>query len=243
MQHDGEISTLLEISPGSIIAVVGCGGKTSLIKQLALQNNDTKVLVSTTTKMLPPGFDDAVLRDTLKRCTRHEPVTGIQYFGQLNEKSGKLEALPEHDLAGFTKNYDIVLLEADGSRLLPCKGWRDNEPVVPSYCTHTVGVLAMDVLGKAATREIVHNLPEFLSLTGLCEGEKITEQALVDMVCLPKGMFKGSMGQRFLVVNRVEGGAAVRVAKSFLQSIKAKRIGYFRKLVYGSVHNDIWQEV
>ena len=237
------LSTLLEISTGSAVAVVGCGGKTSLIELIATLNSDKKVLVSTTTKTFPMISDGVILCDTLESSTRHKPQIGIQYLGQFNERNGKLEALPESILADLARHYDIVLMEADGSRWLPCKGWYDDEPVVPSYSTHTVGVVTMDALGKPATKDIVHHLPEFLSLTGLCEGEIITEQVLVDMVCLPGGMFKANAGQQYLLVNRAEDKTTIHAAKSFLQKVKTKYPDRFRRLVYGSVHRNVWCEV
>jgi len=101
----------------------------------------------------------------------------------------------------------------------------------------------MNALGKAATGDIVHHLPEFLALTGLREGETIAEKALEDMVCKPAGMFKGSVGQRYLLVNQVEDDDTVSAAVSFLNTIKMKYPDRFMRLIYGSVHRDIWYEV
>ena len=233
----------MDISTGSVIAVVGCGGKTSLIELVAAQSTDKKVLVSTTTKTFPMISEGVILCDSLQSSIKHEPRKGIQCLGQYNQRNSKLEALPMHILVDMIPYYDIVFMEADGSRWLPCKGWRDDEPVVPYYCTHTVGIVTMNALGKAATGDIVHHLPEFLALTGLGEGETITGQALEDMVCKPTGMFKGSVGQRYLLVNQVEDDDIVGTAVSFLQTIKTKYTGRFKRLVYGSVHRDVWFEV
>ena len=238
-----DISALLDIKTGSLVSVVGCGGKTSLIKLLAAENNNRKVLVSPTTKTFPMISDGVILCDTLESSINHKPQTGIQCLGVYNKRNKKLEALPESILTGTIKQYDIVLIEADGSRWLPCKGWRSNEPVVPSYSTHTVGVISMSALGKAATAETVHHLPEFLALTGLEEGEIITDQVLEDMVCLPGGMFKNSVGEKYLLVNRVEDEETVKITKSFLGNIKEKYPDRFKRLIYGSVHRNEWHEV
>lgn len=237
-----QLSALLEILTGSIISVVGCGGKTSLIELLASQNSEKKVLISPTTKILQMNTANVTLCDTLEISIQHVPQKGIQCLGQFNEQNGKLEALPEHVLTDMIPLYDIVLMEADGSRGLPCKGWRENEPVVPPYSTHTVGVVTMDALGKEATSEIVHSLPEFLSLTGLRESEPINEQTLEDMVCLPNGMFKGSAGQQYLLVNRVENKTTIQIAEFFLNIIKVKYPGRFKRLIFGSVHRNMWYE-
>jgi len=233
----------LHISNGSVAAVVGCGGKTSLIGLLADRLCDKKVLISTTTKIFPPKMKGVMLCETLLQCEEHEQRTGIQCMGLLNSASGKLEALPEVFLAELLPRYDIVLLEADGSRGLPCKGWPANEPVVPDYCTHTAGVITMNALGKPAGESTVHRLPEFTALTGVGEGQTITAQALEAMVCAPTGMFKNSAGKRYVIVNQAEDDAAACAAMSFLQSIKEKYPARFEKLLFGSVHKDEWQEV
>jgi probable selenium-dependent hydroxylase accessory protein YqeC len=233
----------LDISIGSVVAVVGCGGKTSLISLLSGKLRNRKVLVSTTTKIYPPKTDEVMLCETLRQCEEHEPQKGVQYMGLLNNASGKMEALPESLLAELVPRYDIALLEADGSRGLPCKGWLENELVIPHYCTHTIGVVTMNALGKMADATVVHRLPEFLALTGIREGETITAHALEMMICAPKGMFKNSAGRRYVIVNQVEDDATTGAALSFLQTVKEKYPNCFTKLLMGSVYNDSWRDV
>ena len=237
------ISNLLDISTGSVVSVIGCGGKTSMIGLIAKQNAEKKVLITPTTKTFPVHSDDVILCVTLKSCMEHKPQKGIQCLGLYNERNSKLEALPEQVLTEIIPMYDIVLMEADGSRWLPCKGWLDNEPVIHFGSTHTVGVVTMDALGKPASNKLVHHLPEFLELTGIKEGDIITEQVLVDMVTLPKGMFKKTQGHNYLVVNKVEDKSQSNPAISFLEAIKTKAPGRFKRLIYGSVHKNTWQEV
>jgi len=222
------IAPLIDLPAGSIAAVVGCGGKTSLIKLLAETVDYRNILVSTTTKMYPIEF---------------HPQSNTRCLGVMNKQTGKLEAFPEHELAGLIPGYDVTLLEADGSKGLPCKGWRENEPVVPDFCTHTIGLVTISALRCAATEAFVHRLPEFLTLTGLREGGPITEQALESMVCAPGGMFKNSAGRRLLLVNQAESREAERAARSLLLSIKEKHPDRFDRMFYGSVHLDAWYEV
>ena len=69
---ESDLLALLEISSGCAVAVVGCGGKTSLIELIAMLSIDKKVLVSTTTKTFPMISDKVTLCDTLESCIRHE---------------------------------------------------------------------------------------------------------------------------------------------------------------------------
>jgi probable selenium-dependent hydroxylase accessory protein YqeC len=235
------LSALLGISTGSIVSVIGCGGKTSLIELLADENRDKKVLVSPTTQIFPMHSDGVVLCDTLESSIEHVPQAGVQCLGVVNKRNGKLEALPKYVLAALATLYDIVLMEADGSRGLPCKGWLKDEPVIPFFTTHTVGVVSLCAMGKPATKEFVHHLPEFLSLTGLTEGDIITEQAIADMICAPFGMFKNSVGRNYLMVNEVEDDGAEKHAMVILEKIKDKYPKQFSGLIYGSVHRNLWE--
>jgi len=220
-----ETINALSLSFPCIVAVVGCGGKTSLIKHVAEGFHGKKVLISPTTKAFPMNVKNADCR------------------GLLNPETGKLEAIPEHELADLVPKYDVVLLEADGSRSLPCKGWRADEPVIPEFCTHTIGVVTLNALGNETDLAYVHNLPQFLALTGLCKGDEITLQALQTMVCAPGGMFKNSAGSRIILLNQVESQSTSIIANEFLKLIKKSHPGVFTKLLFGSIYQDTWQGV
>jgi len=179
----------------------------------------------------------------MEQCLNHEPHAGIQCLGLLDSQTGKLGPLPAPLLADLAPLYDITLIEADGSKGLPCKGWLDNEPVIPEYCTHTIGVMSMDALGMAATEDSVHRLSEFLSMTDLNKGDTITTQALVKMILSPSGMFKNSVGRRYLVVNKVEDDATAGAAIEFLREVKEKYPNRFERMLCGSVLMNEWQEV
>jgi probable selenium-dependent hydroxylase accessory protein YqeC len=220
-----QIQKALNLAPPAVLAIIGCGGKTSLIKLLAASWPDKKILISPTTKMSPLHIQNVDCR------------------GVYNEKTGKLESLSPEKLAELIPNYDISLLEADGSRGLPCKGWLETEPVIPEYSTHTIAVVPITVLGKSATAEYVHNLPLFLELTGLKEGQPITEKALQNMILSPGGMFKNSAGKRVLLINQAEEKSAKKSAEQLCRQIKQNHPKFFCKLIYGSVFNDVWVEV
>lgn len=210
---------------GAVAAFVGCGGKTTLIERLAA-SLPGRTLIAPTTKMFPPKTRRA----------------GVDCLGRLNPATGKLEAVPADELAAAVARYDVVLLEADGSRALPCKGWRADEPVVPPYCTHTIGVVTLSALGRPADAAVVHRLPEFLALTGLNEGEIIDMRAMLAMTLAPGGMFKNSAGEKILLVNKVEDESAQKQAVCFLRNIQ-KRAGGFMRLLYGSAIYDGWTEM
>ena len=237
--------TLLGLEGKAIIAAIGCGGKTTLITSLAKEYRNKKVLVTPTTKIFPMSGEDITLLTIAQKCLSHVPVKGIQCLGVLNETTGKLEALGKDQLEVIIPQYDLVLLEADGSSGLPCKGWLANEPVIPPYCTHTLGVVTLNALGKAADSDTVLRLPEFLKLTGLSQGENITMQALTRMVCADDGMFRTGIGRQNIFVNLTEESAMEdqAVAEEWLSSIREDYPERFSCLAYGSALTNRWRDV
>lgn len=212
---------MLSLQAGSVVSIIGCGGKTTLLARLWTENRPLRVLLSTTTHIRP--MQDAV--------------------GVYNADSGKLGSLPAASLAALVPTYDLTLLEADGSRGLPLKGWREDEPVVPLYTTHTVGVVTLRALGAPLSEANCLRVPLFTALTGVSPGMIVTPDALTRMVCAPGGMFTRAAGDAYLLVNQVEDDAARQAAAQWLASIAAAYPGRFAGLLYGSLHNDRWDTV
>ena len=235
----GALLGLADSKPETI-AVIGCGGKTTLIASLANEFKHKKVLVTPTAKMFPLQGKKIVHRTTLTGCLSHMPLKGIQCLGMLNETTGKLEAITQSELETMILQYDLVFLKADGSNGLPCKGWLANEPVIPLFCTHTIGVVTLNALGKPADSNMVLHLPEFLKLTGLCCGETITLKALSKMVCADYGMFHNGKGRQSIFVNQAEDNAAAVLAKEWLQGIEKLYSGRFACLAYGNARTNKW---
>ena len=129
---------------------------------------------------------------------------------------------------------ELVLIEADGSAGLPCKGWLDTEPVVVPFTTHTVGVVTLHALGKPANAQTVLRPVEFERLTGVALGQIITGNAMVRMV---DGMFERSVGMKALLLNCGEG----EPAKQFLN--RPELLQYFDALAYGSARENTWTGV
>lgn len=228
---------------GARLAVIGCCGKTSLINLIAKTNRDKKVLIMTTTKIRPPREYGITLCDTVESCLAHKPHQGIQCLGVFHADTQKFTAPPQQHWPRLTAGYDIVLMEADGSRSLPCKGWSGTEPVIPFFTTHTIGVVTLLGLGKMANESTVHRLPEFCRVTGLSLGDMIGINALADMVGHPSSMFKNAVGTRVLLVNQIESPAGFEKAKEFAALLRQKHPEAVDKIFAGSVFENNWAMV
>jgi probable selenium-dependent hydroxylase accessory protein YqeC len=214
----------------AVVTVAGSGGKTSLIWRLAryfaASPPETRtVLVTTTTKMFPPA----------------ELPPGVAVAGRLNEATGKLEAPPPEELAERIAAYDLVLVEGDGSRGLPLKGWAAYEPVIPPFTTVTVGVLPLWPLGKPVSEELIHRLPLFCTLTGAAAGDALKIEHLVKVIAgggTEKSLFTAAVGRKVLFFNQVEDEASVSRAEKLVSLLPVDFRTGLHGIIAGSVKRD-----
>ena len=112
-----------------IIAVIGAGGKTTLIHRLAeeYRRKGASVLVSTTTHMLVEpdtdlSCDSFAIMEKIKK-------TGYCMAGAVcPENSAKMQSLPEQMLHDLMKQVDYALIEADGAKHYALKYPSEQEP-------------------------------------------------------------------------------------------------------------------
>jgi probable selenium-dependent hydroxylase accessory protein YqeC len=207
-----------------VITVVGSGGKTSLLWFLArcFAGNDNdrgqRVLVTTTTKMGAPDFRSGVF-DHFTSGSRYETLEpGVTFAGSHEHGSRKTAALPFDVLAALIRRFDVTLIEGDGSRTLPLKGWADYEPVVVPDTTVTVGIIPLWPIGMPVSEAVVHRLPLFTALTGAQEGDMLTAAHLAAAITgvrdgtRRRGLFAEARGKRVLFFNQAETGDALRQA-------------------------------
>ena len=102
-----------------IIAVVGSGGKTTLIKKLAARyrREGKTVLVTTTTHMFIE--EDTLLTDDAEQIISAIQETGYAMAGVPD--GIKIKALSRETFEAVCACADVVLVEADGSKHMPLK--------------------------------------------------------------------------------------------------------------------------
>lgn len=167
----GSLAELLGVCP-SLTAIIGGGGKTSLLYALAreLQSRGS-VIVTTSTKIRRPTqlpvADPATpeeLRATLR--TASPLCLGSPW------PEDKLAA-PTLSFAALTRAADYVLVEADGSKGLPAKAHAAHEPVIPAEAGRVILVLGADAFGKPIS-VICHRPERFTALTGASPDDLLT---------------------------------------------------------------------
>lgn len=168
-------SEALEIRPG-VTAVIGGGGKTSLLRVLGEElSQQASVLLCTTTKIRP--FSGIPTVHTARELDLFEG--GLLCMGTPLE-GGKLTApcIPMKELAS---RFDYVLVEADGSAGRPMKAHASHEPVIPLESRSVILVVGASGFGRPVL-EAAHRPERYAALAGVEEGESVTPAAAARVI-------------------------------------------------------------
>ena len=160
---------LLGVDRG-VTAVMGSGGKTSLLYQLAeeLRPRGTVLLATTTHIMKPPQYPFAV---TAEELTAALAAYGAACAGCYTPE-GKLTA----------PSFQGWQQAADGSKRLPAKAHETWEPVLPPERTRTVCVLGASAFGQPI-RQAAHRPAIYARLAGAPWSAAITPEMAARVIC------------------------------------------------------------
>ena len=129
-----------------IYAIVGAGGKTGLLKEMAarFRLEGKSVFVTTTTRMFIE--EDTLLTDDAAIIIDALHKNGYAFAGV--PEGPKIKALPDAVYTAVCKEADVVLVEADGSKHMPLKFPNETEPVIPDNADEIIVVCGLHGLGK-----------------------------------------------------------------------------------------------
>jgi len=224
-----------------LIAVVGGGGKSSLLFALA-ECLPGRVVLTTTTRIFAAQMSRAEAVCTTSEVGWQERLDrfagNLLIVGRVDGERavGVAPELPATWLA--RPDVDWVVVEADGSRMRPVKAPAGHEPVVPEETGLFVCVVGIDALAEPIER-VAHRPERVAELTGLAPSQHLTPEALGGLLSSPRGGSKGAPpGARIAVlINKVESSAqrdaARRVADHVLREARVERV------VIGALHGDL----
>lgn len=244
-----ELNELFGLTGHQVIAVIGSGGKTTLCHSLSesYKQAGDRILWGTTTKILlppPAAYDRAITANFDRLLT---PLPGITVAGEPVTQNGlhKL-AMPENP--AFRKSfssYDKVILEADGSRRLPLKGWSPHEPVILSETTATIAVIPISAIGLRISEETVQRLPLFTVLTSAETGDALQISHLKRLIEHPQGILQKAVGTIHLFFNQGESVEDFRNGAAVFDDLSAEVKKRLATVTVGSAQKgngvSIWQ--
>ncbi len=194
-----------------VISFVGGGGKSSLIQRLSEELSGKKIYhrIMTTTHMWP-----MVLKE----------------YGQQTgpvDASGKVCPPTEPETEKIFEKKVPVLIEADGSRGLPCKAPEAWEPVIRPETTHVFGVMGASCLGMAV-KDCCHRPERVMAVLGCGPDHRMQVEDLARLAKSPRGLYKNvTEKQKFgIIINQVDTEAVYQKIKPIEKLIQGKNIWF-----------------
>ena len=214
----GNLASALKIEPG-ITAIIGSGGKSTLLKTLGLElmRAGGRVLLFTTTHMFPiagvpwDGSSRRLDAAPWKPGALHVPGCtceacaglargSICQAGVLDPETGKLSS-PADALDQLAQRFDYVLAEADGSKRLPLKAHVAWEPVIPAGTANVVWVVGASGIGRPVS-EAVHRPELFCERCGCKPTDTATPERVAQVLSAEMRMLNLSTAR--IMLNQVD---------------------------------------
>ena len=189
-----------------ITAIVGSGGKTTLLKTMAAQfrSQDKRVFVTTTTHMFIEP--DTLLTDDSDMIIQALEKTGYVMAGI--PEGIKIRSLSPETYKAACAHADVVLVEADGSKHMPLKFPNATEPVIPDNADEIIVVCSLNAIGQKA-RDVCHRLDLVTARLGIEDDTIITaahvQQLVTEGYLIP--LRKQHPGKRVHILPRQDGSA------------------------------------
>lgn len=203
-----KLAPLLKIEKG-VTAIIGSGGKTTLLRTLSGELPG-RVLLCTSTHFQGyadlPTVTDPTAADLRKALAAHPIVCAAG-----RSPTGKLVdcGLPYETLADLA---DFVLVEADGSRRRPLKAHALHEPVIPPCTRQVICVVGLSGLHRPVS-EVVHRPELFCPLVGCTPEDEATPERV------SRALVQEHLADTYFL-NQAESGSALQDAKIIASYLK-----------------------
>jgi probable selenium-dependent hydroxylase accessory protein YqeC len=236
---------VLTVTPGDLVALVGGGGKTSLMLALgrALAASGQRTVLTTTTRIAayeqalapavcPPG-DEATLAAAL---ATHSCCLLAQPSGS-HKAAGLAPHMPQQLLA--RPDVDVVVVEADGAAQHPVKAPAQHEPALPHGTTLLIVVAGIDAL-SAPIAAVAHRPDIVAALTGLAPSDHLSPQALARLLIHPQGGLKSlpPHARAVVFVNKVEAEQQADLASLIAVAVLTGSTATVTRVVAGSLQDE-----
>lgn len=205
-----KLAPLLKIEKG-VTAIIGSGGKTTLLRTLSGELPG-RVLLCTSTHFQGyadlPTVLDPTAADLRKALAAHPIVCAAG-----RSPTGKLVdcGLPYETLAGLA---DFVLVEADGSRRRPLKAHALHEPVIPPCTRQVLCVVGLSGLHRPVS-EVVHRPELFCPLVGCTPEDEATPERVA------RALVQEHLADTYFL-NQAESGSVLQDAKIIASHLKSQ---------------------
>lgn len=247
------IENLLFQKQQGVLALIGAGGKTSLMFQLArlLLRSGQRVLTTTTTKIFVPTSEQSatLLVASDPQTILHEASSSLSTSRHLTaaaehlSDSNKLKGFSSEGISQFAASgvFDWILVEADGAAHRPLKAPAAHEPVIPPCTSILMAVIGLDVLNQPLSEKAVFRCELAGPRMGLNQGEPVSEAALVRLILHPAGVFKDAPpdARRFIFLNKGDDAELRAAGSRIAMSLSREDAGVAEAVIVGQALDEL----
>ncbi|WP_425539168.1 selenium cofactor biosynthesis protein YqeC [Microaceticoccus formicicus] len=226
------LTEAFDIKKHDIVAFVGSGGKTTAMYTLAeeLMENGS-VLVTTTTKIgIPKNQSELKMYYPMDKIAEIDNKRFRLIVTGGREEKNKITSITDEDFKAVYKKFDYILIESDGSKMLPYKAWREFEPVIREETTKTIGIIPINGILEKIGRDRIFNDELFVENFGF--KDILTMDVLLNILKSKSGIFKGAKGKKYLYFNHCTTENDVLKAKMIIDELS--KLDLDIEYVYGS---------
>ena len=248
-----KLSESLRIQAAPRLALVGAGGKTTALFQLAgeltqahARTSSLSVLVTCSTHL---GLDQARLADhhfVLHEAEEVESIaeslpSGVILFTGVESGDGRwsgLDSVALESLSALAERFKLpLLIEADGSRMRPLKAPAAHEPAIPPFVDTVLVVAGLSALGQPLAGEWIHRPEIFASLAGVFTKARISPEAVVRVLTHPQGGLKNipAEARRLVLLNQADTNDLQSIAGSMARDL----LNVYQGVIVGALNPPI----
>ena len=205
---------------GHVVSIVGAGGKSTIMEHLAdaAAKLGWKTLVMTSTHMRMPGEHlyaaDAATVKKFWQEGRPAVIGTPAADGKMTQPSDELRK-------AVWPLADLILIEADGARMMPCKVPAAYEPVILPETDTVLGVLGLDALDKPL-QDVCFRLQETEALLEKSREENLTVEDACKILLSPQGTVKQTTGCHYqIILNKADGQEAIAKGMELEKKLRA----------------------
>ncbi len=195
------LSDIIDIPSGSLISLVGAGGKTTTMYTLAaeLAAKSMRVVTTTTTNLYVPRQSET---DTLIISAETPTLLKMvnSAWKQYQRITVAAKAIGEGKINGLQLDQpyellirsgaDVVIVEADGARRSMIKAPAEHEPVVPPQTNIALLLMSAEVMNQPLSAEIAHRPERIAAVLAINLGDVLTPRHVARLMTNEQGAMK-----------------------------------------------------